>query len=511
MRNQQRCQIMRIGLQIGYLGVLVGTLLLPFAYSAHGGAAGPALLVKDINPGIASAISVASSRPLAEAGGQLFFAADNGIGGEALWKSDGSPGGTTLVADIAPELTFAQISWLTNANDTVFFSANDGTHGSELWKSDGSLAGTTLVADIHPGSATSFPEWLTNVNGTLFFHALDPVGWGLWKSDGSAAGTVLLKRHAAPMTNLLNVNGTLYYTSNEGAGGFVNGLWRSDGTAAGTILVKTFDAVPQPDPLLPPQPSMRSLTAVGRQLFFVAYTSGRGYELWKSDGSPASTLRVSANGPQTAAGDIWFLQAVGGTLFALVDQSQQNTALWRSDGTAAGTRRIKDFAPGTSAAYYTSLPTMANVDGKLMFALYPATQSPGLRQGEIWSSDGTTAGTILIKEQLAQTPAAAVVCGTLYFSATATGDAGQGDELWQSDGTAAGTTLVQDIAPGSADSNPLHLTAVNHQLFFSADDGINGRELWALPLAHTVTAGPTPAIPLPHQIFLPHTQIDASC
>jgi ELWxxDGT repeat protein len=240
-------------------------------------------------------------------------------------------------------------------------------------------------------------------------------------------------------------------------------------------------------------------------------TGGRGYELWQSNGSLAGTLRVSANGPQTAAGDIWFLQDVNGTLFALVDQSQQSTALWSSDGTAAGTRRIKDFAPGTSASNYTALPTMANVNGKLVFALYPAAQPPGTRSGAIWSSDGTTAGTIPIKEQLSHTLSAAVTCGTLYFSAKATDSAGQGDELWQSDGTAAGTFQVQDIAPGSADSRPLHLTAVAHQLFFSADVATSGRELWALPIAHTATVGPTPSIPLPHQIFLPHTQIDASC
>jgi ELWxxDGT repeat protein len=511
MQIKKRFHPPNLVLQLGCLCVLAGALLLPLAQGAHGGAAGPAVLVKDINPGLGDAISMASSRPLAGAHGQLFFAADNGTDGEALWKSDGSPGGTSLVADIAPELTFAQISWLTNVNETVFFSANDGVHGNELWKSDGSAAGTTLVADIHPGSATSFPEWLTNVNGTLFFHALDAVGWGLWKSDGSAAGTVLLKRHAAPVTNLVNVNGLLYYTSNEGAGGLVNGLWRSDGTAAGTILLKTFAAVPQPNPMAPPQPSLRSLTAVGQQLFFVAYTSGRGYELWKSDGTAAGTLRVSATGPQTAAGDIWFLQEVNGAVFALVDQSQQNIALWRSDGTAAGTRRIKDFDPGTSASYYTSLPTIASVDGKLVFALYPATQLPGLRNGAIWSSDGTSAGTIPINEQLAQTLPPVVVCGTLYFSARATAGAEQGDELWQSDGTASGTILVQDIAPGPADSSPMHLTAVAHQLFFSADDATNGRELWALPIAHTATIGPTPAAFLPHQVLLPHMQVDASC
>ena len=41
--------------------------------------------------------------------------------------------------------------------------------------------------------------------------------------------------------------------------------------------------------------------------------------------------------------------------------------------------------------------------------------------------------------------------GDLYFSAT---DPAHGDELWRSDGTAAGTALVKDIHPGAAKSSP---------------------------------------------------------
>jgi ELWxxDGT repeat protein len=58
-------------------------------------------------------------------------------------------------------------------------------------------------------------------------------------------------------------------------------------------------------------------------------------------------------------------------------------------------------------------------------------------------------------------------------------------ELWQSDGTRLGTVRVQDIAPGTRSSSPAALTVVDSLLFFSARDGITGRELWALPLPVT--------------------------
>src|SRR5206468_3051891 len=69
---------------------------------------------------------------------------------------------------------------------------------------------------------------------------------------------------------------------------------------------------------------------------------------------------------------------------------------------------------------------------------------------------------------------AAEVNGTLFFSAE---DALHGRELWRSDGTAAGTVLVKDILPGLAGSNPNNLMDVNGTLFFSADNGVSGTEL----------------------------------
>ena len=65
--------------------------------------------------------------------------------------------------------------------------------------------------------------------------------------------------------------------------------------------------------------------------------------------------------------------------------------------------------------------------------------------------------------------------GTLFFSAD---DGVNGHELWRSDGTPGGTVLVKDIRPGAADGNPFELTAVGSTLFFGADDGTHGYELW---------------------------------
>src|SRR5262249_16270891 len=68
-----------------------------------------------------------------------------------------------------------------------------------------------------------------------------------------------------------------------------------------------------------------------------------------------------------------------------------------------------------------------------------------------------------------------------------------GVELWKSDGTAAGTVLVADIQPGRNGSYPSDLAFVNGALFFSADDGLNGREPWILPLDPSAAGAAIPA------------------
>ena len=69
----------------------------------------------------------------------------------------------------------------------------------------------------------------------------------------------------------------------------------------------------------------------------------------------------------------------------------------------------------------------------------------------------------------------ATIGNTLYFSAN---DGSSGSELWKSDGTDAGTVMVKDIRPGGTSSIPISLTVVGNTLYFSANDGNTGRELW---------------------------------
>ena len=106
------------------------------------------------------------------------------------------------------------------------------------------------------------------------------------------------------------------------------------------------------------------------------------------------------------------------------------------------------------------------------------TANDGASGRGLWKTDGTEAGTSLVKmigpEYNPTVLESLVIGNTLYFTAD---DGQNGVELWSSDGTAAGTRMVKDIRPGSG-SNPRYFAGVNGMLYFGAVDGVHGEELW---------------------------------
>src|SRR5262249_51205295 len=68
-----------------------------------------------------------------------------------------------------------------------------------------------------------------------------------------------------------------------------------------------------------------------------------------------------------------------------------------------------------------------------------------------------------------------VVGGSVYFTAD---NGSTGIELWKTDGTTNGTALVKDINPGGTGSVPRSLTGLGNNVYFFANDGTHGLELW---------------------------------
>ena len=218
---------------------------------------------------------------LAVAGNTLFFTAGNG---SQLWRIDTAGNQTTLLQDIG---TGAGISNLVAIGHTIFFTASNSSNGVELWRSDGTAAGTIRISDINAGAGSANPNSLVNLNGTLYFFAKDAANIsGLWQS--TAAGVVSLVK-ALPSagqlpTNLTIVGTKLFYVVDAGTSSSPDlQLWQSDGTNGSLVVAINTTG----------NDAVASLINVNGSLFFTANDGST--RIWKSDGTAAGTVPISSS------------------------------------------------------------------------------------------------------------------------------------------------------------------------------------------------------------------------
>jgi uncharacterized repeat protein (TIGR01451 family) len=412
-----------------------------------------------------------------DVGGTVFFRANDGSSGAELWKTDGTGAGTVRVKDIQTGSGWSDPTALFNFGGTLFFTANDGSTGPELWTSDGTDAGTTRVADIHTGSTGSYPLRFTDFGGALYFSATDEAaGRELWKTDGTGAGTTRVVDILTGPEDAIYSDAPLLVFGSQlivAADSWEYGreLWTTDGTAAGTALVADINTNTASS-------SARLFAETSGTVIFMADDGVHGRELWTTDGTEAGTTMVTDLNPGSAGtfDQAQYATTAGGVFFFGGTDGVTGTELWTSDGTAAGTVQLRDINTGASDS---DPKTWSDLNGVVHFEA-----DDGLNGSELWRSDGTPAGTYLVKNVnpgvSGGTPLGCgmqypeVVGDTLFFSGI---DWNYGRELWKSDGTEAGTVMVKEIWGGTGSSNPSYLSKLNDIVLFKAT-GSGGSELW---------------------------------
>jgi ELWxxDGT repeat protein len=145
---------------------------------------------------------------------------------------------------------------------------------------------------------------------------------------------------------------------------------------------------------------------------------------------------------------------------------------------------IQDIWTGASSSNPSA---MASLNGNVLFAANDGP-TPGTQHGnELWRSDGTAAVLVMDINPGTHFNGVSNVANDsnptdlttsssfVYFSAD---DGVHGVQLWRSDGSAAGTTMVTDINEAGGGFNATDLTDVNGVLYFTADDGTHGSQVW---------------------------------
>ncbi len=443
--------------------------------------------------------SLVNGDSVATLGNTLIFIANDGVNGPAVWASDGTSGGTVLLADVDPGnfVTFTD----SQGTELVYF-VGSSPQGPALWETNGTVAGTSIVQSLPSQPATSYTYGptdydLTAAGGKLFFLSSDGKGGqDLWLSDGTAAGTSVVKDivqtstydgttsyYSLSVGDLTAAGGKLFFSAQDPNGGI--DLWVSNGTASGTTVLNDLPGSAGAQYY----PGVSNLTAAAGELFFTGDNGTDGPQPWVSNGTSSGTFMLADVNPGAAGSAPGSFTQIGSNVYFFMNESATTVGLWQTNGTVAGTTKVTDAFPSltvNSSTYAPSLGNVTAIGSQLFFALeYNVSPTP---QFELWASDGTTRGTHEVVPS--SLPSGATFSEMQNFGALGnalvfTANDGNGAELWTSDGTASGTTVIDDNGPTVVDSyyngysEPYEaLDAESGILYFAGNDAASGTQLW---------------------------------
>jgi ELWxxDGT repeat protein len=419
--------------------------------------------------------------------GQLFGV----LGSGEVIRSDGTPEGTYRIASFSGHA----VAGLAPLEDEILFQVNDASGPSVLWSTRGTAETTGPKLSLE---AAEEPTSLTSLGGRAVFlagHAEFIDKNQLWVTDGTTAGT---RQLALPPGFVYR---GAFFPNGDGRALFFRefpkgSLWVTDGTEAGTHEVRSFWNVPGSS-------GPREQAALGGKLVFSAMVSDARAPLFVSDGTAAGTALLSEKADHAFS----FFQLGERLVFSASRIGGYPPGTWVTDGTPDGTARVS----------HSGFSRPARFGGQLLFR---GTSGYG---SELMKADRLLRTVEIVKDidpfvleiihhqcvpESSDPLFGGAVGGRMLFAAD---DGRSGRELWASDGTAAGTVLVRDIHPGRSSeapmlcqdqqlgphrhdiglsSDPRDFVILGSVALFTADDGVRGRELWitngTLPGTHRV-------------------------
>ncbi|WP_435355532.1 LamG-like jellyroll fold domain-containing protein [Emticicia sp. SJ17W-69] len=294
-------------------------------------------------------------------------------------------------------------------------------------------------------------------------------------------------------------------------------LWKTDGTENGTTILKE---IYNNNYESGNRPYSGEIIKTPTHLYFegqskVPNTNTYQREIWKSDGTIAGTVKIKAflggsqgdGGTKESLYDIFDMEYCNGLVyFTMTDNNLSKIDLWKTDGTEAGTVRIYENCQSQLQSYNNQIYFfIAGTPDQYNNVSYSMRRHNGTSGGFVKSIGSSTTTKIPRFFGVANNLILFAADGTIVVNGN---NVNSGMELWKSDGTAAGTTIVKDINPEVANNFPpgpfssgkdaikyannskyyganfnlpnLDTRSIIHNniLYFNADDGVNGSEVW---------------------------------
>lgn len=398
----------------------------------------------------------------------LFAAFADITTGVELFRSDGTVAGTQLVKEFTPGTDETQIGY--SAPVTIGNALLLSVNGS-LWMTDASTAGTQVVMDFLPNPNYADLEMVQMGDRLLFTRVNESDQSELWISDGTAGGTSRLiafdsTDHGPDYIEGLTATGTSRAVFSVYTSSFPQRpVWRTDGTPQGTqrLLASQADLDFVGGPMNP----------VPGGAVFLASTGAAGMEPWFTDGTDAGTYLVHDHEPGAgSAANIYFTPVKGG--LAYLQGNPQKW--WFTDGTVNGTWSVSDLNASLAADYATDLPVAIGADFLLWSQEYPPTR-PDYRR-TLWRvSPSNRSVTRVVDLNAIDMQTSWALRGNKMLFGLDTGSTGM--EPWISDGTLAGTKLLRELEPQTQNGsgNPALAFNIGSQVLFSASNG-SEESLW---------------------------------
>jgi ELWxxDGT repeat protein len=426
------------------------------------------MLFKDLNSGI----NGSSASNFRVVGDNLYFSALNRIYVSNGENSDANIISSTLKAGKPHEGVVL--------NGSLYFPAQYDNQGEELCVVNGNTG--SLVSDINPGVPFSNIKNLIEYQGKLFFSADNGVnGSELWVFDPTTNVASLLKdiREDSPtsgigssISNMTIYDNTLYFTAKSTSSG-INELWKTEGTTATTVKVSVVMARDNQDDLI--ATNIDHLIEFNNELYFSALATGVGKELWAYNGTNNSARLVKdirsgfvGSVPEN------FIKFNGELLLTARLTDGRGQQLYKTDGTSEGTILIKTLNPQGNTTVYMNQAFELN--DKLYFT--------GLKGNQplLFSTDGTTINTLEVASLGTGSNTRldflkpVMYNGKIYYL-NDNEDSNRG--IWETDGLEnTGEEVVTDIFTDGY--NPQYLTVFNEKLYFTAQHPDYGIELFTL-------------------------------